>query len=32
LATGLDTGATLAITNDAGWRDIPGIETLLLSE
>jgi uncharacterized protein len=31
LATGLEVGATLAITNDAGWRNIPGVETMMLS-
>ena len=32
VATGLAAGATLAITNDAAWHDLPGIETMLLSE
>ena len=32
LATGLRWKATLAVTNDAAWRDLTGIETLLLSD
>jgi predicted nucleic acid-binding protein len=32
LATGLHSGATLAITNDEAWKHIAGIETLLLTE
>jgi predicted nucleic acid-binding protein len=32
IATGLRTGATLAVTNDAGWRNFPLIETLILSD
>jgi predicted nucleic acid-binding protein len=32
LATGLHSGATLAITNDEAWQRIAGIETLLLTE
>ena len=32
IATGLRTGATLAITNDKAWRSVPSIETLLLSD
>ena len=31
LATGLSSGATLAITNDGAWSKVSGIETLLLS-
>ena len=30
LATAFASGATLAITNDEGWRRVAGIETLLL--
>ncbi len=32
LATGLKSGATLAITNDEGWRHVAGIDTLLLTD
>ena len=32
IATGLRTGATLAVTNDEGWRNFPLIETLILSD
>lgn len=32
IATGLLHGATAAITNDAAWRSVRGMETLLLSE
>jgi predicted nucleic acid-binding protein len=32
LATGLKSGATLAITNDEAWQRITGIETLLLAD
>ncbi len=32
LATAFSAGATLAITNDEAWRNIGGIETLLLGE
>jgi predicted nucleic acid-binding protein len=32
LATGLQAGATLAITNDEAWRDLPMIETIVLSD
>jgi len=32
LATAFAAGATLAITNDEHWRNIAGIETLLLAE
>lgn len=32
LATGLQSGATLAITNDEAWKHIAGIETLLLTD
>src|SRR5271168_554655 len=32
LATGLQAGATLAITNDEGWRDLTVIETAILSD
>jgi predicted nucleic acid-binding protein len=32
LATGLRTGATLAVTNDEAWRAVPIIETALLSD
>lgn len=31
LATAIKTGATLAITNDEGWQQVAGIETLLLA-
>jgi predicted nucleic acid-binding protein len=32
VATGLQAGATLAITNDASWRNLPMIETVILSD
>jgi predicted nucleic acid-binding protein len=32
IATGLRTGATLAVTNDEGWRNLPLIETLILTD
>jgi len=32
LATGLKAGATLAITNDEAWREVAGIDTLLLTD
>lgn len=32
LATGLFTGATLAVKNDEAWRKVSSIETVLLSE
>lgn len=32
LATGLQAGATLAVSNDRAWRRVSGIETMLLSE
>ena len=32
LATAFSSGATLAITNDEAWRNIAGIETLLLAD
>jgi predicted nucleic acid-binding protein len=32
IATGLRTGATLAVTNDEGWRNFPLIETMILSD
>jgi predicted nucleic acid-binding protein len=32
IATGLRTGATLAVTNDEGWRNFPLIETIILSD
>jgi predicted nucleic acid-binding protein len=32
LATGLNAGATLAITNDEGWRHVAGIDTFLLAD
>lgn len=32
LATGLLRGATAAVTNDAAWRSVPGMATLLLSD
>ena len=32
IATGLRTGATLAVTNDEGWRNFPFIETLILAD
>jgi predicted nucleic acid-binding protein len=32
IATAFKSDATLAITNDEGWRNIAGIETLLLAD
>jgi predicted nucleic acid-binding protein len=32
IATGLRTGATLAVTNDEGWRSLPLIDTLILQD
>jgi predicted nucleic acid-binding protein len=32
IATGLRTGATLAVTNDEGWRNFPLMETLILAD
>ncbi len=32
IATGVRYGATLAVTNDAGWRDQSMIETVILSD
>jgi predicted nucleic acid-binding protein len=32
IATGLRAGATLAITNDEGWRNFPLIETVILAD
>lgn len=32
LATGMQAGATVAVTNDAAWQKLPGIEVLLLSD
>ena len=32
LATGIKSGATLAITNDEAWRQVAGIDTLLISD
>ena len=32
IATGLGTGATLAVTNEEGWRNFPLIETLILTD
>ena len=32
IATGLRTGATLAVTNDEGWRNFPLIETTILTD
>lgn len=32
IATGLRTGATLAVTNDKAWRSVPLIETILLAD
>jgi len=32
IASGLRTGATLAVTNDEGWRNFPLIETLILTD
>jgi predicted nucleic acid-binding protein len=32
IATGLRYGATLAVTNDEGWRDLPLIATVILSD
>lgn len=32
LATAIESGATLAVTNDAAWRKVDGIEILLLRD
>jgi predicted nucleic acid-binding protein len=32
IATGLRAGATLAVTNDEGWRNFPLIETIILTD
>jgi len=32
LATGIQLGATIAVANDEGWRNVPHIETLVLSD
>ena len=32
IATGLRTGATLAVTNDEAWRGLPLIDTLILQD
>jgi predicted nucleic acid-binding protein len=32
IATGLRTGATLAVTNDEGWRNFPLLETMILTD
>lgn len=32
IATGLRTGATLAVTNDEGWRNFPLMETMILTD
>jgi predicted nucleic acid-binding protein len=32
IATGLRTGATLAVTNDEGWRNFPLIKTIILTD
>jgi predicted nucleic acid-binding protein len=32
IATGLRTGATLAVTNDEGWRKFPLMETVVLTD
>lgn len=32
IATGLRYGATVAVTNDEGWRDLPLMETVILSD
>ena len=32
IATGLRTGATLAVTNDEGWRHFPLIDTAILTD
>jgi predicted nucleic acid-binding protein len=32
LASGLHAGATLAVTNDEAWRNLPVIETLILGD
>ena len=32
LATGLTAGATLVVTNEAAWRGVPGIKTLILAD
>jgi predicted nucleic acid-binding protein len=32
LATAFAAGATLAVTNDGSWRNVAGVETMLLSD
>ncbi len=32
IATGLTTGATLAVTNDESWRKLPFIKTVILAD
>jgi predicted nucleic acid-binding protein len=32
IATGMRAGATLAVTNDEGWRNFPLIETVILTD
>ena len=32
IATGVRYGATLAVTNDEAWRNLPSIETMVLSD
>jgi predicted nucleic acid-binding protein len=32
LATGLQGGATVAVTNDGAWRGLPAIETIILAD
>ena len=32
IATALRTGATLAVTNDEGWRSFPFLETIILTD
>lgn len=32
IATGLRAGATLAVSNDEGWRNLPLIETMILAD
>lgn len=32
VATGLQSGATAAVTNDDSWRDLPSLKILTLSE
>ena len=32
IATGVRYGATLAVTNDESWRNLPSIETVILSD